>query len=145
MSSAGRFLALLFVACPIGCGSDAALHPVTGTVMVDGKPAVGAQVMFLADGPTDMTATPATATVAADGSFTMATGVAGGVKPGRYAVTVVWPDPSMKLTDAQRMMGASPSDAPDVLKGRYAKRELSKLSAEIKTGNNALEPFHLKK
>jgi len=135
---------LIIAGCSFGCGSDAGLHPVTGKVLVDGKPAVGALVMFIADAPADMTASPATATVAADGTFTMATGVAGGVKPGKYIATVVWPDPSVKITDAQRMMGASASDAPDLLKGRFATRELSKLKVEVKPGANALEPFLLK-
>jgi len=127
-----------------GCSQSSSLEPVTGKVRVEGKPARGAMVMFHTDGPANIRSTPATATVGDDGSFTMATGVLGGVKPGRYLATVVWPDPNVKLTDAQRMMGASLSDAPDLLKGRYATRETSGLAVEIKPGINVLEPFDLK-
>jgi len=87
---------------------------------------------------------PATATTGEDGSFTMTSGDKVGAKVGKYIVTVVWPDPAKKPTDSQKMMGASQYDAPDVLKGRYATREISKLRAEVKAGQNNLEPFDLK-
>jgi hypothetical protein len=127
-----------------GCSSAERLVPVTGKVLVNGKPAVGALVMFHVDGTPDPRSTPATATAKEDGTFAVATGVAGGMKPGKYVVTVVWPDPTKKPTDAQRMMGYNPSDAPDLLAGRYATRDRSPLRAEVKSGENALEPFELK-
>ena len=40
--------------------------------------------------------------------------------------------------------GANPNDAPDVLGGRYAKRDKSTLRAEVKSGATVLEPFDLK-
>ncbi|MFO0810865.1 MAG: hypothetical protein U0746_19730 [Gemmataceae bacterium] len=145
MSPAVRrwYLALL-VASVAGCARGEKLVPVTGKVMVSGKPAVGALVMFYTDGTPDPHVTPATATVKDDGSFSVATGATGGMRPGKYIVTVVWPDPSKKPTDAQRMMGYSPSDAPDLLAGRYATREKTSLRAEVTAGENALPPFDLK-
>jgi hypothetical protein len=126
-----------------GCGGPA-LQPVSGQVHADGKPAVGATVMFYPDGPADVNARPAAGVCAADGTFTLSTGTEGGVAPGKYLVTVVWPNPNVKLTDAQRMAGANPNDAPDVFKGKYANRETSKLTAEVKAGVSQVEPFHLK-
>lgn len=99
-----------------GCGGGSALQPVSGKVLSDGKPATGATVMFYPDGPADVNARPATGVVGADGTYTLSTGADGGVAPGKYLVTVVWPDPKVKLTDAQRMAGANPNDAPDVFK-----------------------------
>lgn len=99
--------------------------------------------MFLPDATPDLKTTPATATAKEDGTFSMSTGTAGGVKPGKYVVTVKWPDPKVKITDAQKMMGATASDAPDLLKGRYDSREKSQIKVEIKSGENKLEPFVL--
>ena len=127
------------------CGSGDGLVPVTGSVRVEGKPAPRALVMFYPENPVSMTEVAATATTASDGSFTLASGTKAGAKPGKYVVTVVWPDPNKVLTDAEKMMGVSPYDAPDVLRGRYATREKSILRAEIKSGSNALEPFDLTK
>lgn len=138
------FAALFGSVLLVGCGSDNGLHPVTGSVTVNDKPAAGALIVFHLDGPPDMKAIPPSATAGPDGSFTMATGTAGGVKPGKYIATIIWPDPSFKITEAQRMQGINPSDAPDVLKGRYATREKSDQKVEIKAGENKLPPFKLK-
>jgi hypothetical protein len=128
----------------VGCDSSPRLEAVTGSVQVDGKSATGAIIMFLPETPGDMKITPATATTGADGTFKMSTGAAGGVKAGKYIVTVIWPDPKVKISDAQRMMGASASDAPDLLAGRYATREKTTIKVEIKPGDNKLDPFQLK-
>lgn len=138
-------LALLFVAIPLlsGCGGES-FTPVTGKVMVNGKPAVGAAVMFFPEGSTDIKMIPGSGVVDATGTFTMSSGTTTGVKPGRYIVTVVWPDPAKKPTELQRIAGANPNDAPDVLGGRYATKEKSTLRAEVKTTATTLDPFELK-
>lgn len=127
-----------------GCNNGDKLEPVSGSVLVDGKPASGALVMFLPDPPGDLKASTPTATCAADGTFQMFTSATGGVRAGHYVVTIVWPDPNFKITDAQRMMGARPADAPDLLAGRYATREKSTIKVEVKTGENKLSPFSIK-
>jgi hypothetical protein len=137
-------LSVLILSFLAGCGADNGLHSVTGSVSVKDQPAAGALVRFVPDGPPDLKAIPATGVTGADGTFTMSTGTNSGVKPGKYSVTVVWPDPSVKLTEAQKMAGANPYDAPDVLKDRYKTPEKSKLKVEIKAGHNKLEPFALK-
>jgi hypothetical protein len=137
------FLATLALAIT-SCGGDE-LHPVTGAVRVDGKPAMRAVVMFHPENPASLHEVPATAITADDGTFQLATGAKHGVKPGKYIVTVIWPDPSKVLTDAQKMTGVSPYDAPDLLGGRYATRDKSSLRAEVKSGSNSLEAFELTK
>jgi hypothetical protein len=126
-----------------GCGGES-LTPVTGSVMVKGKPAVGASVMFFPEGSTDIKAIPGSGVVDENGAFSISSGTTPGLKPGKYIVTVVWPDPAKKPTDLQRMAGANPNDAPDVLGGRYATKEKSTLRAEVKSGATKLEPFDLK-
>src|SRR5262245_26228369 len=74
-----------------GCGADGPpLHPVTGKVLVDGKPAEHATVTFHpAGGGAD--APKPRATVKADGSFALTTHTTGdGAPAGEYAVTVEW-------------------------------------------------------
>jgi hypothetical protein len=125
-----------------GCGGES-FTPVTGVVRVNGKPAVGASVMFFPEGSTDIKAIPGSGVVDENGGFTVATGSTRGLKPGKYIVTVIWPDPAKKPTELQRIAGANPNDAPDVLKGRYATKEKSTLRAEVKSAATVLEPFDL--
>ena len=122
------------------CSSDG-LNPVAGTVTVNGQPAVGATVMFFPEGAKGMNVVPSTGVVGADGTFTLSTGGKTGAPAGWYVVAVTWPDPKVKATETQKMMGMAP-DAPDVLKGRYA-GEKSPLKAEVKAGENKLDPFQL--
>ena len=110
--------------------------------MVNSQPAVGANVIFHLEGG-DIKSMPATGIVGADGKFTLTTGDKQGAQRGKYVVTVVWPDPSKKPTQQQIMMGLTP-DAPDLLTGKFATPQTSTLRAEVKPGDNKLEPFDLK-
>ncbi len=123
--------------------SSGGLNPVTGRVTVAGKPAIGASVIFLPEGKVDLKTVPSSGSVGEDGAFTLSTGDKPGAPAGKYVVAVIWPDPSKKPTATQKMMGMAP-DAPDLLGGRYATREKSTLRAEVKPGENRLEPFQLK-
>ena len=83
-----RFASLLTVACAIvsatGCGKG--LRPVSGKLVVDGKPGMeGARVVFVPQGNTKM----ANGVVGADGTFEMMTYQAKGVMPGDYKVTMI--------------------------------------------------------
>ena len=83
-----RLASLLTVAVAImsatGCGNG--LKPVTGTLVVDGKPGMdGARVVFVPLGNTKM----ANGVVGADGTFEMMTYQAKGVMPGDYKVTMI--------------------------------------------------------
>jgi hypothetical protein len=83
-----RLASLLTVAVAIvsatGCGNG--LKPVTGKLVVDGKPGMdGARVVFVPLGNTKM----ANGVVGADGTFEMMTYQKKGVMPGDYKVTMI--------------------------------------------------------
>jgi len=141
-SRIGFLLVTMAAVGTTSCSSGGGLQPVQGRVMVGDKAAAGAQVMFHPEGG-DINSVPATGTAGLDGTFALTTGAKVGAAPGKYVVTVVWPDPSKKPTEQQAMMGLAP-DAPDLLAGRYAARQKSPLRAEIKPGQNTLDTFDLK-
>jgi|SRR5262245_8148934 len=144
LRSPRRAVVPLFVALAVwvtSCSSGGSLYPVRGKVSVNGKAAAGANLIFHPEGG-DMKSVPATATAGPDGTFTLVTGDKHGARAGKYVVSVTWPDPAKKPTEAQAMMGMAP-DAPDLLKGRYSDPKQSKLRAEVKSGENDLEPFDL--
>jgi hypothetical protein len=83
-----RFALLLSMAVAIlsatGCGNG--LNPVSGKLVVDGKPGMeGARVVFVPLGNTKM----ANGVVGADGTFEMMTYQKKGVMPGDYKVTML--------------------------------------------------------
>jgi hypothetical protein len=124
-----------------GCSGGKPKALVTGTVLVDGKPADGATIFFHPkDDPAGMTAT---GTVDVEGHYTVTSALEKGITVGSYDVTVIWPDQSKQPTPAQIMMGTA-EDGPDLLKGKYAKRGDSQLQAEISTSTKELPPFELK-
>jgi hypothetical protein len=135
-----RVAALIAALACSSCSSDG-LNPVSGKVLVNGEPAVGAVVTFFPERAARLDDVVASGVAGDDGTFTLSTGTEPGAPAGRYVVAVVWPDPAKKPTETQRMMGMTP-DAPDVLKGRYS-REKSTLKAEVKPGRNTLDPFQL--
>ena len=138
MRSMGLFLALcLIVVC--GCSRGPRLVPVTGKVTVAGKPAEGAIVMFH---PNDATLPTGSATAAADGTISPFTNSEPGLMEGSYKVTIMYPDPSKKPTQAQIMMGTA-DVGPDLLKGKYASKGTTTLTAEVNASSNSLPPFEL--
>lgn len=130
------FSCLCFV---IGCGDGKKLLPVTGVVKVDGNPAEGAVVMFFPAAPD---APISTANCGPDGKFSVITDMAPGIPAGTYQVTIRWPDPKVKPTEAQKMTGMF-NDPPDLLKGKYENKAKSGLKAEITGSTNELPPFEL--
>jgi hypothetical protein len=122
-----------------GCDSAPTRVPVTGSVSVNGKPAEGAILMFHPSDPKEATAS---AVAEADGSYKIVSGGESGLIQGKYQVTVIWPDPSKKPTQAQIMMGTA-EPGPDLLKGKYSSKTTSPLSAEITSTSAKLPPFEL--
>jgi hypothetical protein len=124
----------------MGCGKSNGLHPVQGSVIVNGSPADGAVVLFHPEGlPGGVTAS---GVAGEDGLFVLSSGLEKGVAAGSYHVTVIWPDPSKKPKEPQMMTGSS-VQIPDLLKGRYASRETSKLRAEIDPQTGEVPSFEL--
>ena len=134
----GGLLAVALAAT--GCGESgpprAALHPASGKVIVDGRPAAGVQVRLRpADAPDSLDALVPFGKTGEDGVFTLGTYEAGdGAPTGRYKVTLFWPD---------RPPG--PSHAEDRLGGVYALGRRTTLEATIAEGDNALGPFEVAK
>lgn len=123
--------------CASCSGNHGNLFPVSGMVMVDGKPAPGATV-FLRRVETD-TVNDQTimGIVQEDGSFELVCGSLGkGAPPGEYNFAIEW-----KQISGQRK--GRPERGPDRLKGRYSNPKTSGLHATIEAGRNDLEPFEL--
>ncbi|MFM8214054.1 MAG: hypothetical protein ACKN82_05360 [Pirellula sp.] len=116
--------------------------PVTGSITVDGKPANGATVIFH---PTDkeQKLIPA-ATTDEGGKFALATSARVGAPVGSYDITVIWPDPSVQPTPAQKLQGLG-EQGPDLLGGKYAKKGETGLKADITSSTKELPPMQLSK
>jgi len=122
-----------------GCGGTPepprAGVPVRGSVLVDGKPAVRAQVVFHPLG--DPAAARPSGEVGADGTFILGTLTADdGAAPGEYAVTVFWPDGSEAI-------GGDADSDKDRLGNRYSDPKTSPLRVRVEPGTTDLKPFHL--
>jgi len=112
---------------------------VSGSVMVDGKPADGAALLFFpaADGSV------ATATCEADGKYKLVCDGKPGIPQGSYVVAIRWPDPAIKPTAAQKMTGLF-DEGPDLLKGKYESKQKTTLKADIVASTSELPLFDLK-
>ena len=137
-----HILALLTICLTVvaGCGDGSSMVPATGKLMVDGKPAEGAVILFHPEpsGAGKIGAAPVTA----DGSFAVSTDGKLGIPPGTYRLSLSWPDPSVKPTERQKMMGDF-EPGPDLLKGKYVNKDKAKLQIEIKAGEKELAPIEI--
>ncbi len=124
-----------------GCGKNSSLVPAIGKLTVDGKPAVGASILFHPAGgaPAKIGATA----VSADGTFAVSTDGAPGIAAGTYDLSIIWPDPSVQPTEQQKMFGSF-DPGPDLLKGRYATKDKAKLKIEISANSKELAPIELR-
>jgi hypothetical protein len=125
----------------VGCGGEAEdgppVHPVSGTIFVDGAPAAGAEVVFHPLARLPAGTPPPTAVVEADGRFRPSTRTAhDGAPAGDYAVTVVYPLPAA-LPDDEGGGGT------DRLRGRYGTPGRTPLKAAVKPGDNVLDPIEI--
>jgi hypothetical protein len=121
------------------CGSGVALHPARGKVLVAGKPAVGATVVFHPAKSSAESAyrTPA-GVVQADGSFILSTFAPGdGAPAGEYIVAI---SPSRDAGDAK-----SKSAAPIKLALKYGDIHQTPLRATVVEGANEITAFELPK
>jgi len=128
---------LMFAGCS---GETSNLVQATGTVTVDGKPAVGASVIYFPNPITEAT-TVAAGAADQDGKYTLKSDLKPGIAPGNYKVTVIWREPA-KQNESTLSMGDI-KDPPDLLKGRYADPNRSKLLAEISGSTTELPPIKL--
>ena len=121
-----------------GCGrsSETAVYPVSGKVVVDGKPAPGVQVAFRPlNKPADLDVNP-TATTGKDGSFKLTTRAKDdGAPAGDYKVTLTW-----TIQDG-------PNEDPrlrKMLPDSYSGPESTPLKATVQAVPTELAAFELK-
>ena len=125
----------------IGCGKGSGLVPVTGKITVDGKPAEGAVLLFH---PTSSENTSIASAVAKeDGSFAPVTNSEPGIVAGSYKVSITWPDPKVKPSERELMMGTA-EPGPDLLKGRYQTKEKSDVTVDVAGDTKELPSIDLK-
>ena len=130
--------ALLFPSCARRDG----VYPVRGQVFYDGKPAIGALVVFHPVGQASPDAVLPRGQIKEDGSFVLTTlADQDGSPPGDYVVTIEWWQ--ARVTKK----GQESDDAFPVnrLPARYASVQASKLRVQIKPENNELPAFRLTK
>ena len=133
---------LLFLGvCLTGCGARSEpLGVVTGRVVHQGKPVSGGTVIFQsADGRTSIRAP-----LADDGTFRMETFDQKGLPPGKYRVAV---KPASSAGGAVPLAGegkeAGAAQAHPLIPARFHDPETSKLTAEVRTGDNPPLEFDL--
>lgn len=136
-------LAVAVVVVPlIGCGetNEFQLYPVSGRVLVKGKPAVGAEVAFY--GVDDRLMSPEApfprGIVQEDGSFELSCFESGdGAPAGNYNVTVVWKYGDSDDPEVRDQM-------PDRFRGRYSDPDKSGISVDVRPEPNMLDDMELK-
>lgn len=142
MTTSRRAFVVLVCAAAAGCGSGSGgisaprTAPVSGTVLLRGKPATGVKVTFHPQ--FDMGAVKFTPNgeTNKEGRFSLSTAGGGaGAPPGDYAVTF------------ELLRGGADKNGldieVDVWKGKYADPAKSSFKVTVKDGDNALEPFKL--
>jgi hypothetical protein len=134
-----RILVLVFF-CFVcsGCGSSDGrkpVFPVRGSVLVAGKPAVKALVVFH---PLNEPEAPRpSGEVGTDGTFTLSTHTTGdGAPAGEYAVTVLWLSGSSTI-------GGDADSGPDRLGNRYSDPKSTTLRARVNEAPTELKPFSI--
>ena len=129
--------ALLCASC--GRSTPKPVYPVSGQVLFNNKPPVGAQVVFHPVGETGQNVVRPHGEVDESGQFTLSTyGSRDGAPTGEYFVTVEW-------WQARQTKARDGDDSPPInrLPARYADAQGSKLRVQVTEGTNELGPFRL--
>ncbi|XZE51640.1 hypothetical protein SH139x_003301 [Planctomycetaceae bacterium SH139] len=135
-------LSILALGVTLACGcsredyAEVPVHPLQGSLFIDGAPAYGAYVTFHPAANVGMTkGNKPFARVDKDGRFTVTTYNSGdGTPVGSYQVTIIWPeDPEAR------------GPSPDRLKGRYATTDKSELSVQVDATTKELPKWELNK
>jgi hypothetical protein len=129
------------VAALSGCGDGKLpLYPVTGTVLVDSKPAEGAMVIFCpveGSSPPELLRERPFGNSGPDGKFLVTTFLKDdGIPAGDYKILVKWAVRGPAFDER--------SGAVDRLRGRYMNLENTPLTAKITGDSVELPPFDLK-
>lgn len=118
------------------------VYPTSGKVLVNGRPADGARVVFYPNSPGvdgQELPTPA-ATTDVNGEFRLESyKLADGAPAGSYKVTVVWLEPPPPNAEVLGVYNQK-----DRLGGRFSNPDTSNLTAEVAEGGGEIPPFDLK-
>ena len=120
-------------------------YPVTGIVLVDGRPAQGAIIIFCPVEPSaELEHLRPAGMTDASGEFNLTTfEPADGAPAGRYKVLVKWPAPTPPGEQRDARPGAV-NKGPDRLKGKYYNLDTTPLKATFEEQSNDLSPLELK-
>lgn len=122
-----------------GCGgvSRPTCQPVSGVVLIQGKPAEGVCVSFHPLAADSGNTIPATGKTGKDGKFELSSFLPGdGAPPGEYSVTIIWPLRFERIGEQEFPVG-------DRLGGAYAQQAKTPLKATVREGVNEVPPFEL--
>lgn len=144
----------LYLLCLIvgaGCGGEEVagrlpVHPVSGTVSVDGKATGGVLVVLhpAAGSPAAKEGVVPSATTKEDGTFQLSSyGQDDGAPLGEYAVTIQWNQISAKATKGKPAMPAGFARPSDQFRGKYNDPSKSPWQVTITEGNNVLKPIEV--
>jgi hypothetical protein len=139
--SAWISLLALALGC-LGCGSGERLHPVSGKVTYKGKPLSGALVTLHPKDNNDPRVERPNGFTQEDGTFTVVTGQKQGAAAGQYVVTVIC-SRTIQPEGKGKIINTGGEDSIDLLGGMYANPNTSKITVEVKPGNNTLPPIEL--
>jgi hypothetical protein len=134
-------LGMVLLGC--GCGSKQdshrpKVHPVSGKIVVVGRPAVGAQVILYEKDQTGKNANRPHGKVGTDGVFHLTTFTTNdGAPDGEYALTVTWPSPPVKGQGEDE-------EGPDHFAKRYADYRRPAAQVKITSETSELAPLELK-
>jgi hypothetical protein len=135
----GRWLvavALFAAGCGDGSISAPRTAPVTGTVLVKGKPVAGVKVTFHPQFNMGKVKYAPSGLTDKDGRFTLTTAAPNdGAPKGEYAVTFAL---MRDITDARGL-----DSEEDVWKGKYADPANSAFKVTVVSGDNVAGPFNL--
>jgi hypothetical protein len=139
----GRLLLAVVIAASAavfaGCGGSNGLYPVSGKVLHNGEPAVGATVTFVRKGAAGVDDQTPQGVVADDGTFRLAGPAGEGARLGDYVVLVEWKE------GAGKVKGRAPAlSAPDRLQKRYLDPNRPLLTATVEAKRNDLPPFEVR-
>lgn len=134
----------LFCLAVLGCKKNeyprVDVHPVRGSVQLQGRPVGGARIVLhpLEETGTDLRPRAVTA---ADGTFAVTTFEEhDGAPVGRYQVTISWRQPTEKEAELKE---EDQDQAPERLPVRYQQPRNSGIEIRVQAGANELEPFKL--
>lgn len=115
-----------------------ATSPVSGTVLLRGKPVAGVRVTFHPQASAGRIAFVPVGETNAEGEFRLSTGVPNnGAPQGTYAVTFEKPE-----IEAARKSNYLETEI-DAFQGKYSDPEASSWTVVVERGENNLEPFEL--